>query len=208
MPDALDEVLRLAQDLGFLGPASLAAQRRHAEGLAELSLSGLELREDDRFLDLGSGGGLPGLVVAVHRPELRGVLLDSQRRRTAFLESAVARLGLTDRIDVVTGRAEDVARDPVHRERHVLVTSRGFARPAITAECAVAFLAPGGRLAVSEPPAPSPFRWNDAVLADLGLTAPTLAEQAEAHAAVLHRTGPLDPKWPRKRGIPQKRPLW
>jgi 16S rRNA (guanine527-N7)-methyltransferase len=208
VPDALDEVLRQAQDLGFLGPGPLGTQRRHAEGLAELSLAGPGPGEDTRFLDLGSGGGLPGLVVALHSPALRGTLLDSQHRRTAFLETAVEDLGLADRIQVLTGRAEDVARDPAHREGYGLVTSRGFARPAVTAECAVAFLSPAGRLVVSEPPDPDPARWDDESLAVLGLTTPDLGAQGEAHAAVLHRTGPLDPKWPRKRGIPQKRPLW
>lgn len=208
MPDALDEVLRQAQDLGFLGPGPVEAQRRHADAFAALALRGLEIGPGRRFLDLGSGGGLPGLAVALRSPTIRGAFLDSQRRRTSFLEEAADRLALTGRIDVVTGRAEDVARDPAHREAYAVVTSRGFGPPAATAECAVAFLRAGGRLAVSEPPEPAPTRWDDEGLTTLGLSAPELLATPEAHVAILHRTGPLDPKWPRRAGIPQKRPLW
>jgi 16S rRNA (guanine527-N7)-methyltransferase len=209
MADVLDEVLRSAQDLGFLGPRPIEQQREHAEALCTLALRGLEVRGDTEFLDLGSGGGLPGLVLAL-RPDApsRGTLVDSQHRRTTFLQEAVDRLDLADRLDVVTARAEDAARDPHHRERYQLVISRGFGAPAVTAECAAAFLAEGARLVVSEPPEPDPSRWNEGALADLSLTSPELAALGATHAAILHRRGPLGERWPRKRGIPQKRPLW
>ena len=211
MPDALDEVLRRAQDLGFFGPGPMVEQRRHAERICALALAGLDGRNSPEFLDLGSGGGLPGLVLAqrLHGVAgLSGTLLDSRRRCTDFLLDAVEELALTDRIEVVTARAEDAARDPAQRERYGLVVARGFGRPAVTAECAVAFLAAGARLVVSEPPEADPSRWDESALAELGLTAPELVVAVGAHAAILHRTGPLDSRWPRKRGIPQKRPLW
>ena len=90
MPDDLDEILRQAQDLGMFGPGAIAEQRRHAEELSRLALHGLEDLEGEgpiRFLDLGSGGGLPGLVLAWGLPEsarLTGVLLDSQQRRVGL----------------------------------------------------------------------------------------------------------------------------
>ena len=207
----LDEILRRAQDLGFFGPGSVDAQRRHAEGFCRLALQGLRPEPGWRLLDLGSGGGLPGLVLAVtlaDEADWSGTLLDSQRRRTQFLAHAVEQLGLADRLEVVTARAEDAARDPVHRERYAVCLARGFGPPAVTAECAVGFLRPGGRLAVSESPQPDPARWDPAGLARLGLAPAELVADGEAHAALLHRTGPLDPRWPRKRGIPEKRPLW
>jgi 16S rRNA (guanine527-N7)-methyltransferase len=212
MPDALDEVLRLAQDLGFFGPGPIAAQRHHAELLTRIALQDMARSDRPAFLDLGSGGGLPGLVLAWedHLPTegWHGVLLDAQQRRTAFLVEAVDRLGISDRVEVVTARAEDAARDPAHRERYDLVVTRGFGPPAVSAECAVGFLRPGGRLVVSEPPEPDPDRWDEGGLAELGLSAPRRAAADAAHAAVMERTGPLSSRWPRKRGIPQKRPLW
>jgi 16S rRNA (guanine527-N7)-methyltransferase len=208
--DALDEILRQAQDLGFFGPGPIVDQRRHAEQLCSLALRDAEGVPAIHFLDLGSGGGLPGLVLARRLPSPgRGTLLDSQRRRGEFLAEALARLGLADRIEVLTARAEDAARDPAHREGYDLVVARSFAAPAVTAECAVGLLRPAGRLVVSEPPEPDPTRWNQRHLTELGLTAPALVAEADTHAAILHRTtAPLDPRWPRRAGMPQKRPLW
>jgi 16S rRNA (guanine527-N7)-methyltransferase len=211
VPDELDEILRRAQDLGMFGPGAIAEHRRHAEELSRLALHGLEASGSIQFLDLGSGGGLPGLVLARGLPEsgrLIGTLLDAQQRRGTFLTEAVERLGCADRIEVVSARAEDAARDEAHRERYDLVVARGFGPPAVSAECAVAFLRPGGRLVVSEPPEPDPARWDEDQLAALGLSPPVPRAGAEAHAAVLHRRGDLDPRWPRRSGIPAKRPLW
>jgi 16S rRNA (guanine527-N7)-methyltransferase len=211
VPDELDEILRQAQDLGMFGPGPVAEHRRHAEELSGLALSGLEPERTIQFLDLGSGGGLPGLVLGWGLPtsdRMIGALLDSQHRRAAFLEEAVDRLGVAERIHIVLGRAEDAARDVAHRERYDLVVARAFGPPAVTAECAVAFLSPGGRLVVSEPPESDPARWDVDQLAALGLSPPELRAGAHAHAAVFHRHGDLDPRWPRRPGIPAKRPLW
>jgi 16S rRNA (guanine527-N7)-methyltransferase len=121
----------------------------------------------------------------------------------------VAELELGIPVEVVTARAEDAARDPGHRERYDLVVARSFGPPAVTAECAAAFLKPAAHLAVSEPPEDDPTRWNAERLEDLGLLPPEVVHQDGATAALIRRTGdPVSPKWPRRPGIPQKRPLW
>ena len=222
----LDEVLRQAQDLGFFGPGEMWRHREHAAAFVALVREELGAQPPDRFLDLGSGGGLPGLVLAEALPDTPGTLLDSQHRRTAFLERAVAELGWEDRITVANARAEDAARDPAHRGRYGLVVARSFAGPGITAECAVGFLIAGGRLIVSEPPiseattaedptgeAPTPpvsVRWDSAGLTQLGFEPPTprITSGSGATVAILSTaSGPLD-RWPRRPGIPKKRPLW
>lgn len=163
---AVDGVLAEAQRLGFLGGASVAEHRRHA--LAFVTT----LRPAATILDLGTGGGLPGLVVAEARPDATVVLLDARQRRTDFLRRAVARLGWDGRVVVLEGRAETLGRDPGWRARCEAVVARGFGPPSATAECAAAFLAIGGQLVVSEPPAdastPS-IRWPVEPLAELGL---------------------------------------
>ncbi|HKA02727.1 MAG TPA: RsmG family class I SAM-dependent methyltransferase, partial [Acidimicrobiales bacterium] len=73
------------------------------------------LRPAERLLDLGSGGGVPGLPLAVLLPEAQVVLLDASVRRTDFLERAVGRLDLAGRAAVVTGRAEIVGHLPAWR---------------------------------------------------------------------------------------------
>jgi len=200
------EVLRRAQDLGMFGPAAIEDQLAHAEAFVALATDG-RAGQAGEFLDLGSGGGLPGLVLA-HLPDSRGTLLDAQQRRAEFLVEAVAELGLADRISVVAARAEDAARDPAHRGRYRLVTARSFAAPAVTAECSVGFLAAGGRLVVSEPPGGAPDRWSAPALAELGFSPPRFVSEAGASAAVLEHPSATPDRWPRRLGIPSKRPLW
>ncbi len=200
------EILRRAQDLGMFGPGAIEGQLAHAEAFVALALAD-DPAAGPPFLDLGSGGGLPGLVLAL-RPDATGTLLDSQQRRAEYLTEAVAALGLVDRIAVVAGRAEEIARDPAHRGRYGLVTARSFASPAVTAECAVGFLAPGGRLVVSEPPGGAPDRWASPQLAELGLSPGRFTHGARASAALFDHPTATPSRWPRRPGIPSKRPLW
>ena len=136
------------------------------------------------------------------------MLLDSAHRRGEHLQAACAELGLSDRVTVVVARAEDAARDPRWREGFELVVARSFAAPAVTAECAVGFLAPNGRLLVTEPPGGGERRWDDDGLAQLGLSPPARLVDGTTSVAVFRRTGPLDDRWPRRTGVPERRPLW
>jgi 16S rRNA (guanine527-N7)-methyltransferase len=203
-PRHLLQVLEAAQDKGFLGPGPIDAQLAHAQTFAAL----LDPPAGP-FLDLGSGGGLPGLVIADAWPDSTGVLLDSQERRGAFLARAVLDLGLDDRIRVITARAEDAARDPDLRGTIALVVARSFGPPAVTAECAVGFLAPDARLAVSEPPNADPTtRWPTATLAELGLIGPEIRRAETTTLALFTHPDATPDRYPRRAGIPSKRPLF
>ena len=189
----------------MLGPGPVEAHLEHAESMA--TAIGPEF--GGRFLDLGSGAGVPGLILLEAWPSATGVLLDARQQRCRFLEDALVELELQDRGSVACSRAEDLARDPRCRGRFDLVVARGFGGPATTAECAVGFLAPSGRLAVSEPRgAPRTDRWPDDGLAQLGLHGPERRAGAEASVAVLWLEGPVDDRWPRRVGVPGRRPLW
>jgi 16S rRNA (guanine527-N7)-methyltransferase len=143
-------------------------------------------------------------VLAERWPDARWVFLDSNARRTAFLETAVGELGLTDRVRVVTDRAERAARVEEFRGAFDLVVSRSFGPPAVTAECACGFLAVGGRLVVSEPPDDAGERWPDGPLGDLGL-----ADRGRMGAVrLLEQLTLSSARFPRRTGVPAKRPLW
>jgi 16S rRNA (guanine527-N7)-methyltransferase len=218
---ALTGVFEGARRLGFLGPGPTGEQVVHARALAGLLES--TGAGPASFLDLGSGGGLPGLVLAALWPSHSATLLDSSQRRTAFLRRSVVTLGWADRVSVAEGRAESLARDPRLRASFSLVVARSFAPPAVTAEIGGAFLTVGGCLAVSEPrqtrdrateaaadtdPAGSGDRWPEAGLADLGLGPVVVGRGSDARVAVSRRTRPVGGRWPRAVGIPTKRPLW
>lgn len=99
----------------------------------------------DRLLDLGSGGGYPGLPLAVAVP-LTALLVESVGKKARFLETAVDALDLARSVAVAPTRAESLASDPAHRERWPLVTARAVASLADLVELAFPLLVPGGRL--------------------------------------------------------------
>jgi 16S rRNA (guanine527-N7)-methyltransferase len=193
-------VLAQSQELGFLGPGALEPQIDRSLAFTIAASS------PGRVLDLGSGGGLPGLVLAFAWPDASLVLLDGSIRRCAFLSSTVAELGLEGRITVVAERAELAGRGAL-RGVMDLVMARGFGPAAVTAECAAPLLHVGGRLVVSEPPGGAPQRWPASELATLGLEP---GEQVAEPVAlqILHQVAACPDRYPRRVGIPAKRPLF
>jgi 16S rRNA (guanine527-N7)-methyltransferase len=201
----LTSTLEQARELGFLGPGPVGDHLAHTLAFVVARNSGRS-GPPETVLDLGSGGGVPGLVLAWAWPESDVILLDGSERRVAFLRDAIADLGLPDRVRAVAQRAEEAGRSAL-RSTRALVTARGFAGPAVTAECAAALLEPGGILAVSEPPGGDPARWPLEPLAALGLeVAGTITQPAAIE--VLRLVAPYPAHYPRRVGIPAKRPLW
>lgn len=204
-PDPLDVVLERSRSLGFLGPGPVAPHREHARSFLS------PIGDAPRVLDLGSGGGLPGLVVAWELPDVEVVLLDAMAKRCDFLTDAVRALELGDRVDVRCGRAEELARDPELRAAFPVVTARSFGAPAVLAECAVGFLSGiGARVLVSEPPsaAASEQRWPSDGLAALGLRRGALQHGHGGTIQELIVDTPVAERFPRRVGVPAKRPLF
>ena len=100
-----------------------------------------------RILDLGSGGGFPGLPIAAALPGMAVTLLEPTRKKAAFLRTAVDATGLADRVAVVAGRAEELAAAPSQRGTWSVVTARAVASAADLVELAFPLLEPGGVLA-------------------------------------------------------------
>jgi len=205
-------VLEDARRRGLLGPGPLLPHLGHALGFGAAACTGAEGGPGGTpawaGLDLGSGAGLPGLPLALTWPDSRWTLVDAGKRRVEFLVEAVRSLGLEDRVEVVAGRAEELGRHERLRGWFDLVVARGFGPPAVTAECAAGFLTVGGRLVVSEPPGGRPGRWPASGLAPLGLEPSATIETMGASYAVLHQRSPCPDRFPRRTGIPSKRPLF
>jgi 16S rRNA (guanine527-N7)-methyltransferase len=208
VPDGLAAVLLRSRDLGFLGPGDPTTHERHAGAFAE-AYEALEGSPPAWCCDLGSGGGLPGLALAVRWPTTSMVLLEASARRCSFLREAVASLGREGTVRVAEGRAEVLSRTPELEWRFELVTARSFGRPAATAECAARLLAPRGLLVVAEPPRAETLsdRWPDAGLALLGL-GPAALLRSDPRLAGIRRVTSCDDRFPRRDGAPAKRPLF
>ena len=100
---------------------------------------------------------------------------------------------------------------PELREAFDLVVARSFARPAVTAECAVGFLHVGGRMAVTEPPddrPEGPERWPTAGLRELGFGPATPLRSGTTGAIVAMKESATGDRWPRAVGRPAKSPIW
>ncbi|HET6649943.1 MAG TPA: RsmG family class I SAM-dependent methyltransferase, partial [Candidatus Limnocylindria bacterium] len=165
-----------------------------------------------RALDLGSGGGVPGLVLALARPTISWTLVDSVGKKADALTAFADGLGLRN-VTVLAARAETLGRDAEHRERHDLVTARACAPLPVLAEYAVPLLAVNGsllawkgRLTAEELAAGS------AAAAELGGSPPDVRpaglEALGDHRFVLVRKQrPTPSRYPRRPGEPARRPL-
>lgn len=223
MDGDLVDLLDTARQRGLVGPVAFDVQLRHALGFARI-IEGWA-QPPAAALDLGSGGGLPGLVLAVRgararrsedgSPNGRTVLgavqwslLDGRHRSAAFLREAVERLGLESWVRVVEARAEDWARTEA-RQSFDVVVARSFGPPAVTAECAAGFLRTGGNLVVSEPPHEPDLgsRWPAGQLGELGF-GPSQVVAGEFGYRVLELVRPCPDRFPRRVGLPAKRPLF
>ena len=171
MPDihaddtALLGVLAGIQARGAIGGGSLTVAVAHADQFVAALPATVRL-----LADLGSGGGLPGLVIAVRRPEILVTLVERRRSRADLLQRAVLALHLDEHVRVLGGDVRQLAAD--HPHSFDAVTARSFAAPAVTARCAGELLNPHGFLVVSEPPQASPDRWSQAILDAAGLHDP------------------------------------
>ncbi len=202
LPRALEE----SRARGFLGPGPIEQHIEHAMGFVS-AWSLVEASAPTSVLDLGSGGGVPGFILSTIWT-CRVVLLDSMIRRTTFLEEAATWEGSPPSLEVVTGRAEELGRGVALRESVDLVVSRSFGPPAVTAECASAFVKPGGLLIVSEPPGEeSQARWQTNGLRELSLES-LGRHRFGAAFQILRKSGPLNSTYPRRNGIPAKSPLF
>jgi 16S rRNA (guanine527-N7)-methyltransferase len=152
----LIEALGSSQRLGFLGDQPIPDVVAHARRFVGAIETWCPLAAP-RIADIGSGGGVPGLVVAQDLPAARLVLIDRRATRVDHVSRLVRRLGWDARVEVI---AADLTNPP---DRLVgafdVVTARGFGPPAATLAAAAALLVTGGLVLVSEPPRGTADRW-------------------------------------------------
>jgi 16S rRNA (guanine527-N7)-methyltransferase len=165
-----------------------------------------------RLVDVGSGAGFPGLPLKVVFPRMRVTLVESVNKKADFLRRTVEALQLTD-VEVVAKRAEDAARDEAYRDRFDWATARALGSLPVVVELAAPFLAPGGLLVAQR---------SGALEADLLNGAPAFKalrlwsrapvhlrlSGLEGHGLIVgEKYAPTPSAYPRRAGLPRKRPL-
>jgi 16S rRNA (guanine527-N7)-methyltransferase len=181
-PDLIDDSLVL---LGFLGDAT-------------------------RIVDVGSGGGLPGLPLKIARPDLQVTLVESDQSKAAFLVQAAARLELSG-VEVIARPAEEVGRDPRYRESFDAAVARALAPMPVLVELCLPLVMVGGRV-LAQKTEGEDVESAVGAIARLGgslesiTPAPSRARR-EGTVAVVRKLSPTPTEYPRRPGVPRRRPL-
>ena len=160
------------------------------------------------LLDIGSGAGFPGMVCKIFRPDLKITLMDSLAKRCSFLQELCAKLGFKD-VTVLTGRAEEYGHNALYRGSFDYVTARAVASSAVLTEYGIPFLKQGGKLLLMK------GKEEDAVplkaLQELGAeetaNIPYELQGDSRHLLTVVKICETADKYPRRPGIPTKRPL-
>ncbi|MCR4405917.1 MAG: 16S rRNA (guanine(527)-N(7))-methyltransferase RsmG [Anaerolineae bacterium] len=199
----------------FLDSLSCVRALVGTDYLLPVTLAGpaLRLARPLTCIDVGSGAGFPGLPLKIVFPRLHLTLLEATGKKVTFLEHMVERLGLEE-VMVIKGRAEELGQMPGHRERYDLVLARAVAELPALAEYLLPLCRLGGLcIAQKGIEAQAEVASAQAALAILGgelrriipVELPGLAETR--HLVVLEKTARTPEKYPRRPGMPTKRPL-
>lgn len=205
----------LAQRLGAYGALLLNANRRvnltgaaTPDELADHIVDSLTLVPHvvAPLVDVGSGGGLPAIPVAL-ATGIHVTLVESTTKKAAFLEAALAELGLTGR--VIPQRAEQAARDPDLRDAFATGTARAVSSAPTVMELVLPFIRPGGTALLQRGKMEERERRaaTDAAPMLGARLEPEIPLAGDRRLFVVRKTGSTPNRFPRRTGVPEKRPL-
>jgi len=165
------------------------------------------------MVDVGSGAGLPGLPLKIARPGIRLTLLESTAKKTDFLRHIVDTLQL-EQVTVVTARAEEIGRQPAHRQQYDVATARAVSALPVLAEYTLPLVKVGGLVIAQKGQHPAD-EVNAATnaLDILGGNADNILPvrvpglEAARHLIVIKKIKPTPERYPRRPGVPAKKPL-
>lgn len=164
----LERILREAQRIGALSNTPVAEIIKHAKWFAEAIPHSARTA-----VDLGSGAGVPGLIVALFCPQISLQLVDRRVGRTDVLVRAVHALNLTDRVTVKCSEINTMTKDSTWAKHFDVAMSRGLGPPIQTLNLSRDLVKPGGVIIISEPPPDSDSRWDEQQVRALGLEGPS-----------------------------------
>lgn len=167
----------------------------------------------ETLIDVGTGAGFPGMVLALAKPGLRVTLLDSQQKRLNFLQTVAEATG-ADNIEPVHARAEDGARRPDMRERFDAACARAVAPLNVLSELLLPYVRVGGKMLCWKGPAVEEEIESGRRAAFLlggklqtAVSCPLAGRDWDHRILPVLKTGATPKKYPRKAGTPKKAPL-
>ncbi len=172
----------------------------------------MQFKTFKKVLDLGTGGGLPGIPIKICQEHLQISLLDSNHRKIAFLQQVIDKLNLKKSI-LICGRAESIAHEDIHREQYDCVISKAVAETSVLAELALPFLKLGGTALLYKGPRGEIEAERAKIAIDLcgGVITKvwtyTLSSGEFRSLFALKKIKLTPAKYPRSIGKPSKRPL-
>lgn len=173
----------------------------------------VDMEKVGSLADIGSGAGFPGIPLKICFPHLKLTIVDSLNKRINFLKHVAETLGL-EQVELLHGRAEEVARKHGYRDGFDLVTARAVARMAVLNEFCLPFVKVGGQFAAMK--GSNPTEEIDEAARSLkelrGLLSQVHSfslpvEESDRHIVVIDKKGPTPTKYPRKAGTAAKTPL-
>lgn len=181
-------------------------------------LSVIKIPAQSSLIDVGTGAGFPGIPLKIVRPDLNVVLLDSLNKRVSFLNEVISSLKLDTENDItaIHGRAEDISREKLYRESFDFAVSRAVSNISVISEYCVPFLKVNGLFAaykssgITEELQQYGFGLEKlcAVIEKVETFEITgEKERAERSFVLIRKTGKTPDQYPRRSGIPEKRPL-
>ena len=180
---------------------------------AILALKEYQADESLKIIDIGAGAGFPGIPLRIVRPDVRLVLLEATGKKTGFIKHIVAKLNL-DNVEIITARAEDLAHDNCYRESFDVVVSRAVAPLATLAELTLPFCKIGGCLiALKRGDISREIAAAQKAITTLGgkikvAINVTLEEFTDGRClVVVEKVRQTPEKYPRRPGIPGKKPI-
>jgi 16S rRNA (guanine527-N7)-methyltransferase len=168
------------------------------------------LGEGQKVVDVGSGGGLPGLPLKIVRPDLSLTLLEADQDKAAFLVRTCAVLGLGD-VQVLARRAEEVGHEPLYREAFDIAVARALAPMRVLAELCLPLVKVGGRLLAQKTEGEELSAAGHAIEAMGGVLKAVIAAPSAARGTgtvvIVDKVRSTPPAYPRRPGVPKRKPL-
>jgi 16S rRNA (guanine527-N7)-methyltransferase len=162
------------------------------------------------LVDVGSGAGLPGLPIKIARPDLRVTLIEADQAKAAFLVHACAALEL-EQVEVIARRAEDAGQDPALRESFDVAVARALAPLPVLVELCLPLVRVGGRLLAQKTEGEDAGNASTAIGLLGGELSGVVGAPSSARATgtivVIDKVSPTPARYPRRPGIPARKPL-